>query len=249
MSKALQDPGLVSGDTELDEFNTDEVTGLNSYTFADRIKKRVETLGLTGYSERPQLTEDHNGIFVDMKAGDYFNGRLPVVVRRLSLDQISALYSLFTSWFAYLTFQKNMIAAERSEALKQKEFIWSHVRKQYKYYTDIDNKVKKRTDQQMSDEARCDYRFVKASAQYVELNTLYECMLSTMEVAEKDMEMVSREVTIVQTKLEHEAMGGAAPSRTFKSWSARKGNQDEAPAQTARPKVTRPKVARPIISR
>lgn len=245
MSRAPTDPG--PNDEEFDDFSTDEVTGLNQYTFSDRIKERLHELGLTGYAERPRLTEDHSGIFPALGAGDYFNGRLPVVIRRLSLDQISALYSMFTSWFAYITFQKNMIAAERSEALRQKEFIWSHVRKQYKYYWDeIDDKNRKRTDQQMSDEARCDYRFIKANSRYTELNTLYECMMDTMDVTKKDMEMVSREVTIVQTKLEFEAQGTnmhGRSGRSSRSW--RKGIDDatEDPPDQDRPK--RPRVTRP----
>jgi len=220
-----------------DGFGTDEVTGLTSYTFSDRVKSKMQELGLTGYAERPILSKEHNGIFPDLEAGDYFNGRLPVVVRRLSLDQISALLTLVTRWFAYLTFQKNLIAAERSEASKQKEFVWSHVRKQYKYYRDEKNKISKRTDQQMSDEARCDFRFIKANSRYTELNTLYDAMLDTMEVAKRDMEMVSREVTIVQTKLEAEARA----SSTGRPWKGGHGAETEDQDRPyPRPRVTRP---------
>jgi len=246
MSRAPTDPG--PNDEEFDDFSTDEVTGLNQYTFSDRIKERMRDLGLTGYAERPRLTEDHSGIFPDLEAGQYFNGRLPVVIRRLSLDQISALYSLFAGWYSYITFQKNLIAAERSEALKQKEFIWSHVRKQYKYYWDeVDEKTRKRSDQQMSDEARCDYRFVKACSRYTELNTLYDSMLDTMEVTKKDMEMVSREVTIVHIKLESEARAAGMGGRSGRPWrGSTDATEDSSPPErTKRPKVTRPKVSRP----
>jgi hypothetical protein len=236
MSREPTDLGLESDE---DSFATDEVTGLSSYTFSDRIKERMKDLGLTGYADRPRLSEEHDGIFPDLESGDYFNGRLPVVVRRLSLDQISALYSLYTAWFAYLTFQTNMIAAERSEAFTQKEFVWSHVRKQYKYYTDMgDDKIRKRSDQQMSDEARCDYRFVKANSRYTELNTLYKSMLDTMEVAKKDMEMVSREVTIVQTKLEAEAQAAGIKGRP---WRGKGTYEAEDQTRPKRPRVTKPR--------
>jgi hypothetical protein len=237
MSREQTDLGPES-DEEFDDFSTDEVTGLSSYTFSDRIKQRMRDLGLTGYADRPRLADAHSGIFPDLDAGDYFNGRLPVVVRRLSLDQVSALYTLYTAWFAYLTFQTNMIAAERSEAFTQKEFVWSHVRKQYKYYTDVDDKIKKRTDQQMSDEARCDYRFVKANSRYTELNTLYKSMLDTMEVAKKDMEMVSREVTIVQTKLEAEAQAAGMKGRP---WRGQGTNEAENQTRRPRPSITKPR--------
>jgi hypothetical protein len=201
----------------------------------------MQDLGLTGYADRPRLSDEHSGIFPDLGAGDYFNGRLPVVVRQLSLDQISALYSLYTAWFAYITFQTNMIAAERSEALTQKEFIWSHTRKQYKYYTDYDDKVKKRTDQQMSDEARCDYRFVKANSRYTELNTLYKSLMDTLEIVKKDMEMVSREVTIVQVKLEAEAQAAGIKGRPWKRGRDEAENQER---PRKRPTLTRPKASR-----
>lgn len=236
MSREPNDPGHEEDD---DGFATDEVTGLQSYTFSDRVKSKMQELGLTGYAERPILSVEHNGIFPDLEAGDYFNGRLPVVVRRLSLDQISALLTLVTRWFAYLTFQKNLIAAERSEASKQKEFVWSHVRKQYKTYWDDNGKRCKRTDQQMSDEARCDYRFIKANSRYTELNTLYDAMLDTMEVAKRDMEMVSREVTIVQTKLEAEAQ--AAGMRGGRPWRGGRGAEAEDQEEVRhRPRVTKP---------
>ena len=234
MSREPIDPGQEEDD---EGFATDEVTGLQSYTFSDRVKSKMQELGLTGYAERPILTEEHDGIFPDLEAGDYFNGRLPVVVRRLSLDQISALLTLVTRWFAYLTFQKNMIAAERSEASKKKEFVWSHVRKQYRYYWDENGKRGKRTDQQMSDEARCDYRFIKANSQYTELNTLYDAMLDTMEVAKRDMEMVSREVTIVQTKMEAEYMASGM-GRPWKGGRGAPADDQDAPRR--RPRVTKP---------
>lgn len=227
------------GQNEDDSFATDEVTGLLSYTFSDRIKSKMQELGLTGYAERPILSVEHNGIFPDLEANDYFNGRLPVVVRRLSLDQISALLTLVTRWFAYLTFQKNMIAAERSEASKQKEFIWSHVRKQYKYYYDeFASKNSKRSDQQMSDEARCDFRFIKANSRYTELNTLYDAMLDTMEVAKRDMEMVSREVTIVQTKLESESQAAGLKGRPWRGGRSHETEYQE--RSPTRPRVTKP---------
>lgn len=226
------------GPNDDDGFATDEVTALAAYAYSDRVKSRMQELGLTGYADRPVLSEEHNGIFPDLEEDDYFNGRLPVVVRRLSLDQISALLTLVTRWFAYLTFQKNMIAAERSEASKQKEFVWSHVRKQYKYYYDeVTGKTTKRSDQQMSDEARCDYRFIKANSRYTELNTLYDAMLDTMEVAKRDMEMVSREVTIVQTKLEAEAQASGMQRRP---WRGSVTNEAKDQTQGRRPRVTKP---------
>lgn len=232
----------------VEDFVTDEITGLNLYTFADRVKTRLQAIGVGEQSQRPRLEEDHKGIFPGLKPGDYFNGRLPVVIRKLTLDQLSALYSLFASWYSYLTFQTGLIAAERSEALRQKEFLWSHIRKQYKYNPD----GSKNSDQAMSDLARGDYRFVTAFAKYSELNAIYECMVATLEVAEQDMKMISREVTINQAKLAKEFLGGGHVDRAtkgFRPWVAGKREEGEGDshetetqdAEAARPLRTGPK--------
>ena len=214
-------------DFGLEEFVTDEVTGLNAYTFADRVKEKLKTIGIGEQSQRPRLEEDHKGMFSGLKAGDYFNGKLPVVIRRLTLDQLSALYSLFTSWYSYLSFQTGLIAAERSEALTQKEFLWSHIRKQYKWNADRT----KNTDQVASDQARGDYRFVKARARYAELNALYECMVAALEVAEQDMKTISREVTINQAKLAREYLGSGFKDQSLsmakKPWSVKFGQGND----------------------
>ena len=222
--------GAGANDFGADQFYTDETTGLNAYTFSDRVKSRLEELGI-GRSNKPILANEHKGIFPGLEPGDVFNGQLPVVVRRLSLDQLSALYSLFTSWYSYVSSMTNIIAVERSEAKRQKEFLWSHIRRQFK----VDPETgKKMSDQAASDLARGDYRFVVADAKYEELNVLYNCMLASLEVTEADMKMISREVTIVQAKLEKEAQGAGFGSRVGGSSRVWRGN-DEANDQTTRP--------------
>ena len=74
-------------------FETPENTGLEVYTYADRVKHRLAELGLRPRPQ-PQLDEEHAGVFPGLRPGQYFDGRLPVVIRKLSLDQLSALYSL-----------------------------------------------------------------------------------------------------------------------------------------------------------
>jgi len=238
MSRGRASPGEgANGGFTNEDFITDEVTGINCYTFSDRVKTRLQEIGVGDQSERPRLAEDHKGIFPGLEPGDYFNGRLPVVIRRLSLDQLSALYSLFSRWYGYLVFQTNLIAAERSEASKQKEFLWSHIRKQYRIAAD----GKKNSDQIMSDLARGDYRFVRANAQYEELNVLYNCMQATLEVTEQDMKVISREVTIVQAKQEHEFTGGGFRGRSSRPWS---GGGNETKEADAQPSGRR---ARPVV--
>jgi len=236
MSKGRSGRG-AEGDFGADQFYTDETTGLNAYTFSDRVKSRLEELGI-GKSNKPVLAEEHKGVFPGLEPGDVFNGQLPVVVRRLSLDQLSALYSLFTSWYSYVSSMTNIIAVERSEAKRQKEFLWSHIRRQFKVDPESGKKV---SDQACSDLARGDYRYVVADAKYEELNVLYNCMNASLEVTEADMKMISREVTIVQAKLEKDAQGTGFGSRVGggKAWrgSNETNNQETTPPDERPPKT------------
>ena len=78
MSKGPTGRGASGNFGEMD-FRTDEVTGLNAYTYSDRVKSRLNDIGL-GNVERPTLVKEHKGIFPGLEPGDYFNGRLPVVI-------------------------------------------------------------------------------------------------------------------------------------------------------------------------
>jgi hypothetical protein len=71
------------------------------------------------------------------------------------------------------------------------------------------------TDQRLSDLARYDERFVSVNRDYLELNCLYDCIESLRKIAEKDMEVISREITVrdVQINAEARGRGIGAPSR------------------------------------
>jgi hypothetical protein len=234
MSKGPKGRG-EDGEFNLEDFVTDEITGINTLTYADRVKDRLRETGIGDYATRPLVPEELRGVFLGLKPGDYFNGKLPTVVRKLSLDQLSALYSLFTSWYAYLTYQTNLVAVERSEAKKQMDFIWSHVRKQMKLNRD----GSKNSDQVATDNARCDFRYLKALARYEENNVFYNCMLSTLEVTEQDMKMISREVTINQAKMEKDAIGAGFSRRFNRPWSKEDTGEDDDEDSSPRKEKTR----------
>lgn len=200
---------------EIQNFDCSEKEGMEAYSFSGRVKERLESLGVARY-QRPVVTNEHLNIIPGLRAGDAFDGRLPTVVRKLTLDQLSALYTLYTNWFGYLQYQTNLIAAERSEAKRKKEFLWSHIRKKYK-----NKDGKKVSDQVCSDQARSDFRFVRVDAAYEELNVLYNCMVAMCEVAAADMKMLSREVTIHQIQAENAAKNLGARNL---SWPGRSGN-------------------------
>jgi len=219
---------------KIKDFGADEETGLNQYTYADRVKARLAELGMVA-PERPVLEEEHQSIFAGLSGGEYFDGRLPTVIRKLDLDQLSALNTLFSAWFAYVIAQTDLVASERSEAKRKKEFMWSHLRKQYK----LDEDGKKRSDQQCSDETRNDYRFIKADAEYEELNVLYNCMLSVCKIAEKDMAVVSREVTINQVKMENDQRGRNYGKRVWNSNANSPTSRTPPPANPPRVRTKR----------
>lgn len=183
-------------------FVSDENHGMTAYTFADKVKKRIADLGIGNYT-RPKLEKDHEGVVLHLKRGDYFDGRLPTVIRKLTLDQLSALYSLYTNWFGYITTQFMLIAAERSEATRQRDFILNHLKNHYRL---PDEEGKKMVETAVADAAKTDKRYVLANARYEELNALYNMLEAMKDVANQDMKVISREVTIQQEKMHKELL-------------------------------------------
>jgi hypothetical protein len=181
--------------------NTDvgEVEAMERYSYAPRIDEILESYGVTA-PPRPMLDEEHQQWIPGLVAGQYFNGRLPTIIRKMTLDQLSVLHSLFSGYFAYLAFVTNKAAAERSESLRKKEFLWSYIRDSIKRALDPET-GKRPTDQSASDATRHDIRFVTASADYDVKNCVYETLTGMLKIAEQDMRVISREITIQQMKL------------------------------------------------
>lgn len=193
---------MSNGKNNDEIFVSDENHGMTAYTFADKVKKRIADLGIGNY-QRPKLEKDHEGVVLNLKKGDYFDGRLPTVIRKLSLDQLSALYSLYSNWFGYITTQFMLIASERSEATRQRDFMLNHLKN---YYRIPDADGKKVVETQVVDMAKTDKRYILASARYEELNALYNMLEAMRDVANQDMKVISREVTIQQEKLHKEML-------------------------------------------
>lgn len=191
---------MLSGRDEA--FVADENYGMEKYTFADRVKKRLSDLGIGCY-QRPTLERDHEAIFQHLKAGQYFDGRLPTVIRKLTLDQLSSLYALYSNWFGYITTQFMLVSAERSEAMRKRDFLLGHIRN---YYRVPDEEGKKPPEAAISDAAKQDIRFIEANALYEELNCLYDEMDAMRRIADQDMKVVSRQVTIQQEKNHRELL-------------------------------------------
>ena len=245
-----QAESVVNAGFEKTDWQIDESQGREAYTFASRVMTTMDAMGISR-AERPTITRDHENIFVGLRAGQHFDGRLPTVIRRLTFEQLSALYSLFTNWYKYVMDQLHRILVERSEAKRQRDLVWSIVRQQYKWdpdNVDGEGRAKKRSPQEMTDMARQDSRFVEVDARYEELNTLYYYLEAMALVAEQDMKVISREVTIQQTKTEQEYLRRGMPgrmstvsSRSFQDSRKREEAEDNAEQEPeAKPQVRKP---------
>lgn len=244
-------------------FICNESDGLEAYEFADDVKERVKNIGITT-PPRPLVEEEHATIIQGLEVGSYFDGRMPTIIRTLTLDQLSSLYGLLRAYYAYLAFQTKLIAAERSEALRQKEFIWSSVRGQYKRAKDPLT-GKRPSDQAASDSTRYDVRFVEYNAKYQKINALYDILDAMLSVAESDMKLVSRQVTIQQEKFRQkllqdgfgrrgdyeEDIGGSDYGQTPAETTARTAAPGQRTARvSSRDEVqSRPAARRPAIGR
>jgi len=241
-----------------DAFLTDENEGISAYTFADRVTARIQKLGVGNY-ERPRLEEDHEGVILHLKRGDYFDGRLPIIIRKLTLDQLSALYSLYSNWFGYITTQFMMIAAERSEATCQKEFLINHLKNHYR----TPYAGKKLPETAVTDAAKTDKRYVLANARYEELTAIYNMLEAMKEVANQDMKVISREVTIQQEKARKDLLLHGFGNRgkdysdfqnavSDTEWGAQKEHHGSTPGTTSKkpgrvypkPEIKRPRALR-----
>jgi hypothetical protein len=207
-------------------YDCSENEGMQAYSFAQKVFDRLDTLGLGETPLRPMLEEEHNGIWQGLRAGQYFDGRLPTVIRRLNLDQVSALYSLYAAWYRYLIFITRKVATERSEAIRKKEYLWSHVRKSRKqlYKAQVGKAL---PEQEASDQARGDSRYVTANAAYEEHNNLFEILSAMCEVAQQDMKVISREVTIQQEAFKQRMIGNGMGNRgQTQDWSGTYGGDN-----------------------
>jgi hypothetical protein len=156
------------------------------------------------------MHKDHSPIFRGLNEGDYFDGHLPIVIRSLTFDQLSALHSLFTAWYSYVSYQAEISGVERSEAKRQKEYIWSALRDIHKKHPDTGAKT---NDQQRSDLARIDARFVEADQIFGEADAKYNLLQTIVKIAEQDLKTISREITIKQVKEEQASRRSGGSSR------------------------------------
>ena len=106
-------------------------------------------------------------MFPDLEPGDYFDGRMPNVLKRLSLDQLSGLAGLMNNWHQYIVSKRSLEAVRKTEATRQRKFILSMVRSQYKDSGDASS------DKEAEERANQDFRFITADAALAKIEIIY----------------------------------------------------------------------------
>jgi hypothetical protein len=190
----------------------------DQYNIKDYVSERLLNMGILPRA-RPSIEKTHEPIFPGMQEGDQFDGRLPTVVRNLTLDQLSGLHFLMASWFGYVSYQQHLISSELSEASHRREFIKAGLRSDVAKQSD-----KAVTEKFKSDEATKNPVFVEADSLFAKLEQLYEAIKAVVSVAEQDLKMVSREITVKQIEIEQAMFRGrhAGPSGRYDP-AARRG--------------------------
>lgn len=219
------------------DFELDEGAAMDAYTFADEVINQLEDIGVNR-EERPRVADDHVPILTGVQEGDYFDGRLPVVIRQLTLDQLSALLSLFSNWYGYLMYQTQKVAVEHSEAQVQAETLYAMIRQQKR----IDADGNKRDPTSMTNATKCDGRYIAANSKLVRLKGLYACLEAMTKIADKDMRTVSRQLTFLQTKIEQDGNSGRSgrgTGRRFSSKTFRPGGEDGEDENDPKPRPKR----------
>jgi hypothetical protein len=226
------------GESEIskDTFIADEVTGLEMYEFAEEVKERLEAMGIKEDSiQMPVLYEEHRGIFPDLEPGEYFDGRMPHVLKRLNLDQLSSLSGLMNSWHQYVVSKRSLVAVERSEAQGQRKFILSLVRRQYKDSGECSS------DKEADEAANQDFRFLEADSKLAKADTVYKTLDDFCGLAKSNMTTLSRELSNIRTKLEQEMSGSVGrPPHRAQSWR-RQNAEAEDPQEAPKPRRFNPK--------
>ena len=211
------------------QFEADIVEGDEMYTFSELVKDRLQETGVIP-TTRPIISEEHAEIFPGtFTAGDYFDGRLPGVIRKLTVDQLSDIHVLFTSWFSYVQFQETLVDIQRSEAERRKEFVEAKLKTIYASTNDIHTQ-KKRSDQQVRDATKIDKRYIEVNAFYLQMKGLQACLAAAVKTAAEDLKTISREVTRAKMKQDNEIakqyMSGRPSSRFERGEPAIEGSTE-----------------------
>ena len=187
----MANPHGDPGDGRIVDYRMSESEANEAYSYTERVEERLTNMGITP-RPRPKIEPGHGNIFPSMKKGEYFDGRMPTSLKDLDLDDLSTLFTLFSNWYAYVRYQTSLCAVRKSEALRKKKFMEAFCRN---FYSGESTQV-------MRDKAKEDSRFVTADAFAEEIAALHEVLDAQRSITARDIEIISRQITIRQLQLE-----------------------------------------------
>lgn len=170
------------------------------YQFADPALAILEEIGIP-MPQRPKLIETYQSMYPDIEVGVDFDGRMPPGVRALTLNQISALYSLFMNWYSYVASKEKEWKAKKAEAKKIREHMQAASRRLHAF----DEYGEKRSDQVARDMAKVDYDFMESEANLELVSAVHELIEAQLSVASKNLSMISREITVRGLEIESQS--------------------------------------------
>lgn len=229
-----------------------------AYNFAEEVIDDLNKMGLKAKSI-PTVDESLKGMFHELEPGSYFDGSLPTTVRGLTLDQLSNLYSLFCNWYGYVKYQETVTATALSAAKAKRDFVLARLRKGEA--EDRRNSDKNLEPADIRATAVSNYQYVEANAEALYLEALHAFLEAAVKMADRDMKRISREVTIVQTQMEHGNLAGNLGRRgrrgeenrvraaNFSSLGRKDDDDGEADAENAPKRTTRKSKAASTVPR
>lgn len=116
--------------------------------------------------------------------------RMPQNIQELGDMEIGELYNIVETYYSYVTGQFAHVSNQYAEAQEVFKFIAAKVR------LGKEGKQQDKTDRQIADR-----RYVLANAKALELKCLYNLLAKVKDKLEKDMQMISRNITLREQRI------------------------------------------------
>lgn len=158
-----------------------------AYLIDGKVEDELATMGILD-PLRPTYEPEHTTIFSGVSEGEYFDGRMPTVVKRLSLDQLSHLYGLLQGWYAYVQGKYGIWKTRKSQTKEIKGVTEAFCRKGYR--------ESGQSDENSRVLAKQDIRFIEANAEFEKASAILDILEAQMKTASKNLDLISREITL-----------------------------------------------------
>lgn len=165
---------------------------------------------------------------------------LPLNIQALSDMEIGELYNIVEAYYSYVVGQFALVSNQYNEAVEVFKFIAAKVR------LGKEGKQQDKTDRQIADR-----RYVLANARALELKCLYNLLSKVRDKLEKDLQMISRNVTLREQRIKTGVRVASIQSRQkFREQMPREDlgqREEESAYHIEREEVCAPDVPKPRI--